>query len=395
MYTPTEEKLIKARIQLQRHHPFFARLAMNLNWHEEESIDTAGVDPRGNMYYNASFIDKLNIDQVKGLLVHEIMHVALGHLLRKDERDAMLFNISADIIINEMLVSEDFVLPDGLLLVSSLPNKISKKIDLNTETSESLYDKLLQYSDELQSKKNFDEHLSDGYGNGKKEISNVEKEALRKEWEKKLIETAQHVKMSRGHVPGHIERLVEALQNPQLNWYSMLYKYITQELPIDQTYRRPGRRSYATGFYMPSTLRENLEISVTIDLSGSIGKKDYEMFLSELYGILNSFSQVNATILYWDTQVRGMLKVNSSNKQKAIDNVVQAGGGTAFNCLLPYMKEQRVTSRLNIHFTDGYIESNINLPQGVNLFVLTTDSVDLKAFKELHKINTVSKLTKN
>jgi len=326
------------------------------------------------------------------------MHVALGHLLRLDGREALLWNIAADIIINEMLMAENMELPDGTLNFESIPPEVNlSKRDFQLETTETLYDKLLTYAEKMRDKKNFDEHLKSG-GDGpckdNKPLTEEQKRFLKKEWQRKMVDAAKQTEMSRGNVPGYVQKLVDKLTNPQLNWFSMLHKYITNELPIDQTYRRPGRRTYGTGIYMPSTLRENLEITVTLDLSGSISQSDYAKFISELYGMLNSFQQVDATLLYWDTEVRGTLKVSSHNKRKAVENIVQAGGGTTFNCLEPYMKANNIKSKLNIHLTDGYIESDINLPNGTNIFVLTSDGMDVEKFKVHGNLQNVAKLTK-
>jgi predicted metal-dependent peptidase len=375
-YSEAETSLIRARIQLQRSHPFFARLALNLNFIERDDMPTAGVDLYSNLYYNPEYITSLTEKTIRGLLAHEIMHVALGHLIRQAQRDQMLFNIACDIVINEMLIAEGIELPDGTLRADTFENLI---FDQEVDTSESVYDKLLKEAKKNKTFKNFDDHIISD-----KDMSNAEKESIKKEWQKKTVEAAKQTEMSRGNIPGYIKRYVDKLTNPQINWQQMLYQYITNDLPIDQTYRRPGRKSYVTGVYMPSTLRENLDVTVSIDLSGSISDKDYSQFLTELYGILNSFHQIDANLLYWDTEVRGTLKVTSHNKEKALKNTVDAGGGTTFSCVQAYMKKNNINSKLNIHFTDGWIETDAILPAGKNLIVLNSTGYKLESFKKTY-----------
>ncbi|MHA1470598.1 MAG: DUF2201 family putative metallopeptidase, partial [Candidatus Asgardarchaeia archaeon] len=60
----------------------------------------------------------------------------------------------------------------------------------------------------------------------------------------------------KGNVPKGMERLVEELLEPKLNWKALLRKYIIQEIPTDYTYQKRSKHSIATGFYMPATKKD-------------------------------------------------------------------------------------------------------------------------------------------
>ena len=55
-----EEKLIRAKVQIQYRNPFFARLSLYLKFKEVKGNELegngAGVDSIGNLYYNAKWI---------------------------------------------------------------------------------------------------------------------------------------------------------------------------------------------------------------------------------------------------------------------------------------------------------------------------------------------------
>ena len=50
--------------------------------------------------------------QLEGVLVHEVMHCKLKHMLRRSNRDRRLWNIACDLAINSILQEAGFVLPD-------------------------------------------------------------------------------------------------------------------------------------------------------------------------------------------------------------------------------------------------------------------------------------------
>ena len=84
--------------------PFFGHLVQHLNLIETEKIPTAGVDERNNLYYNPDFINDLTDEEGKGVMAHEVMHLALECFDRLGERDKNRWNIAQDIIINHILV---------------------------------------------------------------------------------------------------------------------------------------------------------------------------------------------------------------------------------------------------------------------------------------------------
>jgi len=109
-----EEKITKARVQMISKQPFFGVLCMSLRFKPDPNEDTAAVTPYGVVYYNPDYIKKLTTEQVKGLICHEVMHVALRHLEREEGRDHFKANIAQDLAINPLIL-QTFQLPPGAL----------------------------------------------------------------------------------------------------------------------------------------------------------------------------------------------------------------------------------------------------------------------------------------
>ena len=58
----------------------------------------------------------MSLDQIKGVIAHEVMHCALGHIARRDGREVEQWNVACDLVINPLLLESNFVLPDGALV---------------------------------------------------------------------------------------------------------------------------------------------------------------------------------------------------------------------------------------------------------------------------------------
>ena len=50
--TKAQDKLIKARVRMQRENPFFAYLVLALKMYDSDKVPSAGVNMDGEMCYN-------------------------------------------------------------------------------------------------------------------------------------------------------------------------------------------------------------------------------------------------------------------------------------------------------------------------------------------------------
>ncbi len=397
----TEERITKAKIQLQKTSPFFAHLVMNMEIKESDQVPSMGVNCKGNAIYNKEWVDTLELEVIKGVLCHETMHVALQHLIRLGKKQMLIWNVATDIAINWIIVNEGFQLPeegiipdrDGWVTLKTedgdkqfRATKDDGAGNMIEKTADELYEELLDQLPECncechggkkskdkgasgtgrccgcQGSYGFDQHQ---YGD---DMNNADQEATSKEWRGKLVDAATAAK-ARGKLPGGVARLVDELLNPKLDWRTMLYQYITKDIPYDFTMRKPGRRSYSTGVYLPEVLKENLDIVCTVDTSGSISIEEYREFATELMSIADSFQQIKMNIIYWDTDVRGELDVSRANKKDILDTSFLGGGGTEMSCLGRHFNKKQ-TPKLMVHLTDGFIERDPKLPRCKHLFVI-------------------------
>lgn len=361
-----EDKLIRARIQIQRRNPFFAYLSLYLKFKEVKAKELdgngCGVDALGNFYYTTEFIDKLTDEELMGVVVHEILHLSFLHLLREGPRDHMGWNIACDIVVNEMLLNNNFRLPaDGIIPENHcFEIGTTKLTKLNEKLAEQVYDELPKQMKQKQ--KGFDLHIvGSGLGKDNKPMSEEEKRQLTKDWLGKTEEAFVNSKM-RGNVPVGMELLLGKLHENKVNWRSLLNRYITSYIPYDFTYAKPNKKSICSGFYMPDYFKEKIKVVVAVDTSGSIGQKELADFLSEIVGMARGLKdRLEMVLITHDTQIQNNLTIENGNISKILELQIKGGGGTSHEDVLNEIKKIR-DCKVAVFLTDGYSDlDNIKL----------------------------------
>ncbi len=407
------DEIIKARVRLQQENPFFSYLVMGLNLVEEVDnplMPTCAVDMRGNLYFNPEFINKLNQAQVKTLLSHEVLHIALLHLLRvesvipelknsdfetgvydgnpKTKTKLDIWNLATDLVINNTLILNGFEfggeLDKGLIPRNNEFNFKGDKFkvkDIDKKIAEEIYNEIYNKAKEIMKKEGyngFDNHIylieDDGKSKGVRgrAISKAELEKLGKDWKKRLVEAGTYAKIQ-GKEPLGLGRHIDKILNSKMNWRELLYRYITQEIPIDYNWNLPSKRSQVLKVYMPRVKKELVDISVAIDTSGSIGKEELTEFLSEVVGISKAFDSIRVNIFFIDAKVYNHYVLNNGNYEEVLNYEIQGGGGTDFSKVEEYLDEKIPHTKLLVFFTDGYA----SFPKDNNyktLWVLTKNS---------------------
>lgn len=394
------DKVIRAMVKIQSEHPFFSYILMNfrVTATTHESVPTAGVDKAGNFYYNEEWISALTSDELIGLLVHECMHICKGDFFRKGLRDSNVWNIASDACINLILKQDSFKLPKvGVLPDDSGNITIANKVfNVKDKCTEEVYDEFMTVAEKMQQPPQhghggFDVHLKgvespENGGEGEDENEqNCPKGSqcaaanakLESKWKKVIVEAATNAQ-ARGKMPGSMTSLVDTLLNPVIDWRARVMKFITNEIPVDYTNRLPSRKFYGTGVWSPRVLRENLEVFISIDVSGStMGDRQY--FMSEVAAIINAYEQIKARVIFWDGDVHEANDhlITAGNKDKIAGlEVHDCNGGTRMSCYAEHCEKKGYKCRLHIILTDGYIESNPSVPEGNIIFVLTKTGSD-------------------
>ncbi len=146
-----KERLIKARMQLLMHFPFFGELVMRLVLHESRTagVGTTCVDHKGNLYYHPDWVNGfINVEETMFELAHEVMHLVQRASIRfPNGGNHKIWNIAADIKVDTILV--DSGLKQSRVSQKNITPELMEKH--RGQTTEQIYYHLLKNPDEVKS----------------------------------------------------------------------------------------------------------------------------------------------------------------------------------------------------------------------------------------------------
>jgi len=340
----THSNMARAKAQLVVRQPFFASILLRKELIEDSSIPTAGVDKRGQIYYNPEFVEELSVQSLIFLLAHEVMHVCFQHASRVGTRDKRRANRAMDCVINELLIKEQ---------VGDFIEKGQRWPNAENMTWEEVYALLPEtpegwaWGDENGGIG--DDLLDRGAPMSESDVSEVEAQI-----KVAIAQAAQAAKMQ-GKLPAGIARLVDELINPPTPWYKHLEQYMNDLVKSsDVTWSRPNRRYISQGIYLPGASKEPKmgEVVVVIDTSGSIGAAELAHFGGHLNDILEQCVPEKVTVLYVDSEVSGVDEYTAEDFPVKL--VPKGGGGTDMPKAWEWCDANGVEPDVMVMLTDGY-----------------------------------------
>ena len=371
-----ETRLKKAHISLMKHPEtalYSGVMLMGKSSVEDEKFTayTDGVNKR----YSREFISKLSDAELRGLVLHENLHVALKHIQRfkkEFKAEPMLINASADYVVNDIILNLNdrsfLTLPEDRLYDAKYRNWSVREVyeDLKKQRQDN---NTPQGGNEY---KTLDDHDF--------ESSQNMTEAEAKELSSKIDKALREGGILAGRMGAKIPRTIQELLEPKVDWREVLREFVTSATrgSDEYTWRRFNKRLMANDIYMPSMENESVgELVVAIDTSGSIGGQELTEFASELASICSVCTPSKVRVLWWDTEVHGE-QVFSPEDYNNLKDILkpQGGGGTMATCVSDYINAKKINPEAVIVFTDGYLESVIKWVISAPTLWLVTQAKD-------------------
>ncbi|EPR40875.1 putative metallopeptidase domain containing protein [Desulfovibrio sp. X2] len=371
-------RLARARANLIMRAPFFGSLALRLSLAEDPSCEGLWTDGRV-LAANPDRLRRLSDDELLGALAHEVLHLALGHHLRRGRRDAPRWNAATDYAVNPLVQEAGLRLPTGRLFdptYSRLP-------------AEEIYEKLPRPDDEGR-----DPQGGDGggeRGEGKAEEGRMQDrrivpddpggtgevrdfpddapEARAEEaraWEQAVRE-AVRAAGGWGRLPARLARRMGALARPRLDWRRELARFVEETARTDYVWTAPNRRYLPAGVVLPSLAsRRPGRIVAIVDSSGSVDRAALTALVSECLGLLEAEGQEHGLpVLYVDTAVARTERLFPGDTPRPA-----GGGGTSFRPGFAWLAARDEEPDAAIYFTDGECEEFPEAPPYPVLWVL-------------------------
>lgn len=357
--TPTLEKLTTARVALLLKHPFFGNLATRMQIQcADDWCATAATDGK-HFFYNTEFVNKLTTRKLEFLFAHEILHAILDHFGRTGNRDRQLSNISQDFAVNQILVDDR--IGDRITEVDICYDPKYRGWAWE-EIYDELYGKLDHITlDQLIEKLGtvLDEHLTETLlpgenhkENGRPVFSRDELAKIRDEVKQAMLQAASAA--GAGRVPAAVMRIIKDLTEPKMDWKEVLQCNIQSIVRNDYSFASYNKKSQHSGAVLPGmTQDEAVEVAIALDMSGSISQEDVKVFLSEVKGIMDQYTEFAIDLWTFDTKVYNHVHITHDDSYLFDEYVPVGGGGTEFMPNWDFMKEKEILPKKFVMLTDG------------------------------------------
>ena len=369
-------KTAKALMLLEPYYGFFL-IMLNKTWRQD--LPTAGVSKNGINYQlaiNEEFWTSLSEEHQLGLLKHELLHIAFGHLTSFGSfTDKKLANVAMDMEINQYIDTD--WLPKGGIIIEDYED-----LNLDRKAGCRYYYKKLQ---ELQQEKDKNgtcgnepmDKLLDDIANGDvpdhstweefDDLSEAEKKLIDKQIQKVLSDAKEQTIKKRGNIPGEIEGVItiEEIVAPKFDWRGYMRRFTGISTKVfTKKIRRKENRKFPESPGLKLKMKQHMLLG--IDTSGSVSDSELQEFMSEINHIYKA--GVDVTIIQCDTSINSIEPYKGKNEL-----TVKGRGGTEFDPVLEYYNENQKRYTSLVYFTDGECYTHVK-PKGHVLWVLSERS---------------------
>ena len=283
----------RAKRWLITHYPLLGSLLTQFDLIEDldvcrrSDISIAAIHVgAGEIYINPA--RQLNLEQAKFVVAHEVLHAGLCHTSRRQGRDAYLWNVACDFVINDWLVSMAVGVPpdDGLLYDDELRGWAAEDIYLRLASD-------IRIKRRLRTLRGNDVDLMDDT-HGK---FFTDREAFCR---RALMQGLDyHQAAGRGKLPRGLVEAIRTLNQPPIPWQAGLAEWIQERFPLSErqrSYSRPSRRQSVTPeiprprLIAPEVDHATRTFGVIIDTSASMARDE----LGKALGAVVSYSTAQA-----------------------------------------------------------------------------------------------------
>ncbi|NJO01892.1 MAG: hypothetical protein HC880_09530 [Bacteroidia bacterium] len=376
--------------------PFYSHFFTGLIKKVSEQTETLAVSYENHLitlYINPQFwLDTLNRTTLKiGAIKHEILHIVFKHIFRyQDFQHMMLFNLAADLVVNQYIKQAHLV--EGAILLEDFPElklqphqhvnyyyealeNLQKQFSGENSTPDDPKNKSWQTLKSLLVQEN-PLHKKHFFWKEITKLSNAEKDIAESMVNQALEATLSRIKPEQyGNLPAQLRQYLDAFQygsRNTLNWKRVLRLFTNSSCrtSIKNTIRRPSKRYGSTPGIK---VKKKQKILIAMDTSGSIQKPELQEFFSEIYHIWKQ--GVDVFVVECDIHIHQHYPYRGKPPE-----FVQGGGGTSFEAPIEYARRVFRPDSL-IYFTDGYgpkPESQAACPV---LWLISRGGVDLEQIK--------------
>ena len=354
---PIQDQLSRISKTLIFSEPFYGIFLIGMQKEFSKQCATAGVGKHGigmRLVINPDFFGELSELHQQGLLKHELLHIAFGHIILADKYpNKKLFNIAADIEINQYI--HYTMLPEGGLTLDTFSDlnlderagtdyyykKLEKTMDKNGNSS---CPQLQGILDQMDGDSQYCHKEWKEIG----DLPEVEKKLVQKQYEHQMKQTAEEIQKKCGTIPGELAEIIEKLftiNPPKFNWKQYLKRFINNASKI---YTKKLRRKYNKRYAGNPGLKikHKNHVLVGVDTSGSVSSEELIEFMHELNHMHKTGNQI--TVAQFDTELTDVSEFDPKKNWE-----IKGRGGTDFQDVVDHYNDPKNKYSAFICLTDG------------------------------------------
>jgi len=333
---------------------------------EDPDIPVAATDGDNLILKPSTFFD-LSLDKRLFVVGHEIAHDIFDHmgLMYECHRlgevrfadgkvlpyDHDMMNRAMDYIINDMQIEGAIGEYDPAWLWDTTKGT---QMDDSFTVYRRIYE-LPQNKQGSGGQKQFDQHLKPGAGDGK-DPAQARADRNDAEW-KAEITAGMAAAAAQGKLPAGLKRLFDEIMNPKVEWQDQIDTWLKRATNGGGSYdwKKPDRRLAARGIIYPSRTGFGCgDLVVAIDNSGSITQKILDQFFGETWGMFDGLRPPRIWLVFCDAEVKRVDEIEDMSDLLTVKKEGSpGGGGTAFEPVFDFIREQGIEPEALVYLTDG------------------------------------------
>lgn len=362
-----ELKKAKIAMMMRPDTVFYTTILFSLEQEFTEDIPTLATNGK-KLLINPEFFTNYDQDFQLMFLSHEVLHVALDHMHRAQDRDHQLWNIAGDYVINDLLVLAGYPMPEFA----------AHDATYRDMTTEQVYDLLDQktgaqkatFMSSMRSNNNGEDIQYPDSSDGS--ADNVTKEEVA-EIVLRAVTQVKAMDKGIGSIPGEAVITLDRVLNPRLPWHTILQNYLLDFSKDDYSFRRPNKR-FLPNHYLPTAHTESItNLAIAVDCSGSVTDTEFNIFIGKICEIQQTVNPKKITVVPFDTRIKNVQTLNQG--EDALRTLVFNGrGGTNITPVLEWVKDNKPTVALV--FTDGHFMQREPLTKDTPILWIINDNAD-------------------
>jgi predicted metal-dependent peptidase len=378
--------LRKARVRALNEQAFYGTIGMGLSLevcesHCGQAVETCATDGR-SLFANPTYFMGKSEKERFIIVLHEIGHVALGHNLRRGDRDPVLWNVACDHVVNLGLKAAGYVLKGWLCdekyrgwsaeriyadlvkqpqdPVQPQPPEEGEEGDEPTDSrSEPTEDESTQ--EDSQQGESTQEDSQQGGHEGQvwdqkdkdgNELDEEGKDQARREHADDVWK-AKEAAAGNGLEAG-LDRQVSKILTPDTNWESLVADYWNSGGgdPVGSTWTRFDRRAAVCGIWEPERITGGIEWAVLgFDVSYSINQDETDAYVALINSLRETVQANRITVVPFNSYVNEdrIIEIEPNDE---VPSKFRVGGGTRFSPVFNWVNRQDEVPDFVMMFTD-------------------------------------------